>query len=219
MPVFDGAAYLDETLESLRAQTLADWELVAVDDCSRDASWEILQRHAARDPRIRPHRHERNRGHRAASNTAFALARGRYVARTDQDDLSLPRRLELQVDVPAGLAVRGDRALLGRVLQNLVGNAIKFTPDGGRVRVEAAIADDPRFVAVAVSDSGRGIPEEFRGRLFEKFASGSHAGRGSGLGLLFCRLAADAHGGRIRAEDNEPRGTRFVLTLPRIETP
>jgi hypothetical protein len=96
MPVYNGAAYLAETIESLQAQSMTDWELVAVDDCSQDGSWELLQRYSASDGRIRPHRHERNRGHRVASNTAFELTRGRYVARTDQDDLSLPRRLELQ---------------------------------------------------------------------------------------------------------------------------
>src|SRR5690349_4133045 len=97
MPVYDGLPHLDATIESVLAQTMTDFEFVIVDDASTDGSWERVQEWARRDPRIRPHRHDGNRGHRATSNDGFALARGRYIARTDQDDLSLPRRLEAQV--------------------------------------------------------------------------------------------------------------------------
>jgi glycosyltransferase involved in cell wall biosynthesis len=97
MPVYNGAAYLEETLESVRAQTFEDFELVAIDDASTDGSRDLLSRYASTDSRIRVRRHAANRGHRAASNHAMALARGRYVARLDQDDVSLPHRLETQV--------------------------------------------------------------------------------------------------------------------------
>ena len=96
MPVYNGARYLSETINSIRAQTLTDWELIVVDDASSDQSREILETYAGMDSRILVFRHEYNKGHRAASNFAFSLARGRYVARTDQDDISLPRRLEIQ---------------------------------------------------------------------------------------------------------------------------
>lgn len=97
IPVYNGARYLAETIESIRAQTLQDWELVIVDDGSTDESWSMIQESSLSDSRIKGHRHERNRGHRAASNTAFRLSVGKYVARSDQDDISLPERLQKQV--------------------------------------------------------------------------------------------------------------------------
>lgn len=97
IPVYNGARYLSETIESIRKQTLDDWELVIVDDGSTDESWSIIEQSSLLDSRIKGHRHDRNRGHRAASNTAFRLSVGKYVARSDQDDISLPERLEKQV--------------------------------------------------------------------------------------------------------------------------
>lgn len=96
MPVYNGVDHLAETLDSLQAQSFDDFEVIVVDDGSTDGSWELLESYATSDPRIRPDRHAENRGHRAASNRAFSLARGAYVARNDQDDPPLPRRLELQ---------------------------------------------------------------------------------------------------------------------------
>lgn len=97
MPVYNGSRYLRETLDSVLAQSMSDWQLVIVDDFSTDESWEIISEYAARDPRIRAERFPENRGHRAASNRAFEMAVGTYVARTDQDDLMLPGRLAAQV--------------------------------------------------------------------------------------------------------------------------
>jgi glycosyltransferase involved in cell wall biosynthesis len=95
MAVYNGAALLPETLASLKAQTLADWELVAVDDCSKDDSVAVLQ--AFDDPRIRVIRAESNGGPVVARNRAFAEARGRYIAGLDQDDICLPTRFARQV--------------------------------------------------------------------------------------------------------------------------
>jgi GT2 family glycosyltransferase len=95
MAVYNGAALLPETLASLRAQTFADWELVAVDDCSQDDSVALLERFG--DPRIRVIRSETNGGPVVARNRAFAEARGRYVAGLDQDDISLCERFARQV--------------------------------------------------------------------------------------------------------------------------
>jgi signal transduction histidine kinase len=125
------------------------------------------------------------------------------------------KRVTLKFDVPAQLpSALADRSLVSRVLQNLVGNAVKFTPSDGDVRIAAEMyAKQGGFLAVRVSDSGTGIPEEMRGRLFQKFAFGRQAGRGSGLGLLFCRLAVEAHGGRIWVEPSA-QGASFGFTLP-----
>lgn len=95
MPVYNGEQHLAQALDSLLMQTYGDFEVVAVDDGSVDRSWDILRRYAAVDERVRPHRLAQNHGHRRASNIAVERARGRFVARQDQDDLALPRRLEL----------------------------------------------------------------------------------------------------------------------------
>lgn len=95
MAVYNGAALLPETLASLQSQTFGDWELVAVDDCSKDDSAALLEGWG--DPRVRVIRSESNGGPVAARNRAFAEARGRHVAGLDQDDISLPERFAKQV--------------------------------------------------------------------------------------------------------------------------
>ena len=95
MAAYNGADLLGETLESLRAQTFEDWELIAVDDCSKDDTVAFLRGFG--DPRIRVIESETNGGPVVARNRAFAEARGRYVAALDQDDLCLPERFAKQV--------------------------------------------------------------------------------------------------------------------------
>lgn len=114
--------------------------------------------------------------------------------------------------------IRVDVGLVERVLQNLAGNAIKFTQESGWVRITAETPSSASFVSVSVADNGSGIPEEIRGKLFQKFVTGRQKGRGSGLGLAFCRLAIEAHGGQIRVESETGRGTTFTFTLP-LATP
>jgi len=93
VPVFDGAAFLDRAFASLAKQTLANWEAIAVDDGSTDASAEILAKWAAAEPRIRALRHSENRGQSAARNTALAAARGEWIAYLDCDDEFYPDHL------------------------------------------------------------------------------------------------------------------------------
>ncbi len=109
-----------------------------------------------------------------------------------------------------------DRGLIRRVIDNLVSNAVKHTPSGGRVTIELTVGT--RGARVAVRDNGAGVPEELRGRLFEKFA-GVHtqnrkAVHSAGLGLAFCKLAVEAHGGTIGVESATPRGSIFTFELP-----
>jgi PAS domain S-box-containing protein len=124
--------------------------------------------------------------------------------------------LKLTSEVAPGLPEAwGDGHLLGRVLQNLVGNAVKMTPRGGAIRVSAEVdGSEPGVLRLSVSDTGPGIPEELQARLFQKFVTGRQAGRGSGLGLVFCRLVVEAHGGRIWVESQPGRGATFCFTLP-----
>ena len=128
------------------------------------------------------------------------------------------RRLELVGDVPGDLPVAWvDPGLIERVLANLVGNAIKFSPEGGAVRVSARAAG-AEGLRVSVSDSGPGIEAALLPRLFSKFAPGAHPARGNGLGLAFCRLAVEASGGRIWLEEQPRPGALFVFTIPTAGT-
>ena len=104
--------------------------------------------------------------------------------------------------------------MIRRVLVNLLENAVKFTPARGVVRVGALRQDD--FVEVAVSDSGPGIQHEDRERIFDKYTRLDLRGgpRGLGLGLAFCRLAVDAHGGDIWVESQPGQGSSFKFRLP-----
>ena len=127
------------------------------------------------------------------------------------------RRITIQHNLPASLPlVLGDRDKLERVLQNLVDNALKYTLDGGTVTVGVELQSNE--ATLSVIDTGPGIPEDQRKRIFERFAQvagDKRARRGFGLGLSYCRLAVEAHGGRIWAEPGPNGvGSRFAFTLP-----
>ena len=126
---------------------------------------------------------------------------------------AVARGLALESSVDADLpSVRADSGLVARVLENLLTNAVKFSaPGAGPIRVEGRL--DGQGVVLSVRDSGPGVPDELRPRLFQKFAVGDVAGRGTGLGLPFCRLATEALGGRIWLEDPGP-GAVFAFSLP-----
>jgi signal transduction histidine kinase len=154
-----------------------------------------------------------------------AVALSDLVAETlsTQALLAAQKGLRLESDVPSTLPfVWADGQVVDRVLQNLIGNACKFTPEGGLIRVTAEVAVDAEdgqdtpisHVLLSVSDTGPGIPPELQDRLFQKFVTGRQQGSGSGLGLAFCRLAIEAHEGRLWVESEPGRGTTFHLTLP-----
>lgn len=129
------------------------------------------------------------------------------------EPLSQAHGVELVNEVPADLPPAwADPRLTERVLDNLVENAIKYTPSGGRVWVHAQVKGER--LLLSVSDTGPGIPPEVKARLFQKFVTGKQAGAGSGLGLAFCRLAVEAQGGHIWAESEAGRGTTFTFSLP-----
>ncbi len=125
-------------------------------------------------------------------------------------------QLTLTVDLPDLPNLLLDAEMIDRVLANLLDNAIKFTPNNGQITVRATLQGE--CVEMRVTDTGRGIPPGQRQRFFERFAqaAGAHPRvRGFGLGLAFCRLAIEAHGGRIWVEDGANGvGTQFVFTLP-----
>jgi two-component system phosphate regulon sensor histidine kinase PhoR len=111
--------------------------------------------------------------------------------------------------------VRGDEARLGQVLVNLVHNAVKFSPDGGEVRV--AVRRDGDGIAISVIDHGIGIKRADRDRIFERFYKADRArvrGGGTGLGLAIARHVVEGHGGRIAVLSEEGLGSTFTVTLP-----
>lgn len=122
----------------------------------------------------------------------------------------------------AGLdPIPADADLLRRVLENLVDNALRYAPKGSQISVSARL--HPGELELRIADQGPGVPAELRESIFERFVqlgnSGSAAERlvprtGRGLGLTFCRLAVEAHGGRIYVEDGAP-GAVFCIRLPR----
>lgn len=128
-------------------------------------------------------------------------------------DAGLILRTEISNDLPE---VRIDGDKITRVLANLIDNALKFTPSGGQVIVSIKHNQEDAVV-MSVSDTGFGIPPPFREKIFDRFVQipGRRGKRrGSGLGLTFCRLAVEAHGGRIFVEPQLPEGSRFVVLLP-----
>jgi NtrC-family two-component system sensor histidine kinase KinB len=128
-----------------------------------------------------------------------------------------------RADSPA--LVLGDPMRLGIVISNLLTNALKYTSSGGRVSIEVSSgAPGRRWARIRVTDSGRGIPFEFRERVFEKFfrvehhrASTGPAVPGAGIGLYLCRQIIEAHGGTIACQAGpDGRGTRFTISLPAL---
>ena len=116
-----------------------------------------------------------------------------------------------------------DREKVSRVLINLIDNALKFSPSGGQVWVLAAeaapgqLADGSTGLLCAVLDAGPGIPDDYQDKIFDRFAQirGRHGRRaGSGLGLAFCKMAVEAHGGKIWVENRPEGGSKFSFTLP-----
>jgi signal transduction histidine kinase len=127
------------------------------------------------------------------------------------------RELSLEVDAgPEGLAVFADRSRALQVLDNLVGNAVKFSQAGGRIAVRATRSEGSSTeVRFTVSDTGPGIPPEVMNELFQRFWQAYAADRrGIGLGLAICKGIVEAHGGRIWCESQLGRGARFTFTLP-----
>ncbi len=116
-------------------------------------------------------------------------------------------------DVPLLMA---DQEKIDRVLTNLIDNAIKYTPDSGKITISAEVQED--VVEIGVNDTGPGIPAAERERIFERFAQvagDKPRRRGFGLGLTFCQLVVEGHGGRIWVEPGmNDIGSKFVFTLP-----
>jgi two-component system phosphate regulon sensor histidine kinase PhoR len=126
----------------------------------------------------------------------------------------------LERSVPLGFVVRADRDRLVQILVNLVDNAVKFTPDGGLIRVEAGPGATGR-VEVRVCDTGIGIPSTDLPRITERFyrvdRTRSREIGGTGLGLAIVKHLVQAHGGELRVESELGHGTTVSFTVPAAE--
>ena len=125
--------------------------------------------------------------------------------------------IEIEVDIEEEIYTLGDAALLSLVWNNLLSNAFKFTPQGGRVRVYLKLYNDK--AVVRVEDSGIGMSEDTIKHIFEKFYQGdtSHMEKGNGLGLALAKRIVDIHNGEIDVLSELKKGSSFIVTLPHSE--
>lgn len=135
-----------------------------------------------------------------------------YLAQVAEEGKTLT--IHTPVELPTIMA---DIEMLGRVFDNLIGNALKYTKAGGHIDITAEAHD--QTLTIRVSDDGEGLLPDDQTRIFEKFAQGAKPNtrpsrHGTGLGLAFCRLAILAHGGTITASGEPGRGATFTITLP-----
>jgi PAS domain S-box-containing protein len=128
---------------------------------------------------------------------------------------SQPKMQKINRNIQGGLpTVFVDVDMIRRVVINLLENAVKFTPINGSIEIGAGMREEG--LAVWIADSGPGIPVEFKDAIFQKFTriKYDNAPKGVGLGLAFCRLAINAHGGKIWVESESGQGSKFIFTLP-----
>ena len=154
----------------------------------------------------------------------------KYLAEIDR------KKINVKINLDKSKVVRADCELIERVITNLLSNALKYNSENGEVTIQATIQKPQAanqkskglqgrtsdlkhgFVEISVSDTGLGIPSEFHQKIFEKFAQvevkkgGIRSGKG--LGLTFCKMAVETHGGKIWVESESGKGSKFSFTLP-----
>ncbi len=146
------------------------------------------------------------------------------IARVVQDacELFLPmaenESLSLDCDAPARLLINGDIRMIQRMISNLLDNAVKYTPEGGNIKV-AANADSQQSIQISIKDTGIGISTADMQHIFERFyrRDPSRSRTGTGLGLSFARAIARTHGGDITVTSEPSNGSTFTVILPKKE--
>jgi two-component system sensor histidine kinase GlrK len=132
--------------------------------------------------------------------------------------LAIQKNIRLGTRPVPELLIRADQERIGQVMENLLGNALKFTPEKGEIVVSTDFKEgDDKSVEISVSDTGCGIPEENLGQIFERFKRidmGRGTIRGTGLGLSIAKYIVADHGGKIWATSVAGRGSTFTFTLP-----
>lgn len=130
------------------------------------------------------------------------------------------KNISINLNIPSSLPqISFDQTRIGQAINNLLSNSLKFTPGNGKIEVSAKYTPSDKYVTVAVSDTGIGIPKDFQTNLFAKFSQARTtpkelAKAGTGLGLYFVKGVIDAHGGTVSVESEEGKGTTISFTLP-----
>jgi signal transduction histidine kinase len=136
--------------------------------------------------------------------------------RAQRKQVSLTHQIESPVD-----EILGEAVLIEETLTNILFNAVKYTPKGGKVNMQ--VSEDADFIRVTVTDTGIGIPENDLARIFEEFYRAENARAaerdGTGLGLAFAKQVVERHGGQIWARTNPEGGSSFIFTLPKESSP
>jgi len=129
------------------------------------------------------------------------------------------KRQKLTVEIPPGTRLIGNGAALEELLANLVQNAVKYTPEGGKITIRSREASYPNSIHISVEDTGIGIPQEDLPHIFEDFFRAANAPTmekdGTGLGLAIAKQIVESHGGKIWAESRLGEGSEFHFILPR----
>jgi len=126
------------------------------------------------------------------------------------------KKIRIETHIEKLPEMEGDPVKLSWVVSNLIGNALRYTPEGGKIEI-AARPSEGNFASLEVIDSGPGIPPEIRDHVFERFAqygANGYAPGSAGLGLAIVKDIVEAHGGRIFVESNNGHGSRFIVQLP-----
>lgn len=136
---------------------------------------------------------------------------------TSLKNVLLRRNIELEFEGSSHICYI-DENLIGRTIANLLRNAIEHSPDGGKIRLNIQYHDGKKELRVSIANRGKGIPDDLKEKIFDKFFQVKDDTKqrktGTGLGLTFCKLVVNAHGGDIWVEDTEGGGAMFVFTLP-----
>jgi two-component system phosphate regulon sensor histidine kinase PhoR len=191
----------------------------AVDDPERARAFlGVIERHAERLTRLISDLLDLSRiesGEMRLEREPVELARAALAALEVVEDAATSKRLEMMARVE-GLRVLGDEHAVEQVLVNLLDNAVKYTPEGGRVEISATAQEDR--VSVSVADTGPGLAPEHLRRIFERFyrvdRGRSREVGGTGLGLAIVKHLVEAMGGEVRAESAPGKGSTFTFTLP-----
>jgi len=126
--------------------------------------------------------------------------------------------VSMELDIPKeSRLVEIDRELFSRILDNLISNALKFSPKNSTITIALENPKEGMHTRLRVCDQGSGISNDSKEKLFKQFGTGSVrpvSGKQVGLGLIFCKMAVDAHHGRIYAEDNKPKGCAMIVEIP-----
>ena len=131
--------------------------------------------------------------------------------------LAAQKEVKLKVSLSdSSIMITADKEIIERIIANLVNNAISYSLPGGNIEVKAG--KEGEFIKVSVRDEGRGIPKDFHEKIFEKFnqkiEDGIRRRSSTGLGLTFCKMAIEAHSGKIWVESEEGKGSTFFFTIP-----